>query len=186
MSKLAVIARLVFLVAALGIVFAVMRSVTPQVVARSLNALGIATDPNASANVSVHVESEGHGSRSLCRTRISAIEFGQNQVIEEVKTGIKPDWIAKESGKSWQISYMEVEKWLAEHCQFDMQNPRDEMPKAAPQEIKIKYVDGSSWTLLQAGLSFVPQSTPIEPFSSLDLAEALQELKKIAGFKVDN
>lgn len=191
MKSISIYIRLGVLVIALVLVFVGMKAMTPQAIQGAFSALGV--EPGAAGQPGFQSGgkplAQGEERRTLCRTRLRAIRFADDRAVAEVSKGMKLDWTAedgageKKSVRS--IGYLEMEKWLSQHCQF-LAAPAGEMAVGEVPAVVFEFIDGSSWGLSQAGPLFLPDSGPKTPFSSPDLQAALAELRQLAGFPVDS
>ncbi len=121
---------------------------------------------------------------NLCRNRIHSIDLGNNQKIEEShSTG---DWQWKTFDPHPRpLNYLDVEKWLGEHCYIDSIELIDSMDKLGPfeTEIKITFIDGKTSSLMQNSANPNIYSWDGRFYESTEMTSALAELKAIAGWK---
>ena len=195
MRNFSLLFKIAFLLLALVGVLFMIRSMTPESVQKAFLALGI--EPSAPGQAGFQPAGreleDGEERRTLCRTRLKAVRYADGRAVEELKKGLKGDWVAWEEGKKEprSIGYLDVEKWLSQHCQFIVSEPLDKPPGPAVA-ITFEFIDGTSWKLEQSGASFLPvlpvdpKSEARTPFYSPDLASALKELRELAGFPVDS
>jgi hypothetical protein len=174
-----VLIRVIFMVLLLAAVVYVMRNLNSSSMDRAFGNLGIAAG-NAQApglHPSSRLLAPGEEAYNLCPTRVRAVIWPDGKKIEEKKDGLKLRWMAADP-QPREIGYLEVEKWLSQHCQIAVQKkPADATALAASSKIIVQYIDGSEKTfgLAKPGEFIEGGSVLI----SSDLESALAELRKI-------
>ena len=164
--------KLLLMTLSLGGVFWLSRIITPAKVQAFFAAFG--------ANPEVQT-------KNLCLSRISKITLPDGASIEERQDGVggRGRWIAKHSGTEREVSYVEVEKWLASNCRPHI---KQALPSASAQfaSLGITFVDGTVESI-QQGISetalFIIGSNT---FESSGLERALSDLRKIISHPDSN
>lgn len=181
--KILIALKLLALTVTLAFVIWAMKSLNAESVSRFLTSVGI--EPGAHApSLQPGNKAEHEGERlNLCRTRVRALIWPDGRRIEEEINGLDMSWKAHDPAER-EVSYLEMEKWLSQHCQVTVQ-PR-ELAQGETLEfndhLTVRFIDGVE-AVIQ--LAQVDGTYRIDGkiFRSDDLRAALSELRQIAQFK---
>lgn len=180
--------KIILMLIALGAVIWAIRSLNSPGTTSSLNNAFQALGLQAGGAGSPGLQAAGRELKAseerfnLCRTRIVGVEFGSGRKIEEARDGFKVKWLASDP-QSREISTLEVEKWLTQHCQIVIQvvDPSTTASFNSEAPLTFHYVDNSSLILKHIdGHYFQIDGRTVD---STDLARALIELQEIALFQ---
>lgn len=165
-----------------------MRSLNTQNIEKAFDALGLQAGGAGSPGFQAagQILSPGEERFNICRTRITAIEFGSQRRIEESNAGLKVTWKAVDP-RMREISTLDVEKWLTGHCQIVIKPALGVAGDLGEGNLKpigsveFKFVDGTKLSVQRLG----EQRFKIESrvFESPDLQMALLELQQNAQFQ---
>lgn len=184
--RLGLTLKILFLVGGLVLVMAAMNGISTEKVHNAFVALGIEPGAAGGFQPAGRVLAPGEESRTLCHTRIHSVSFPDQHMVVELKQGMKMTWtvVGPSAPKGRELSYLAIEKWLSQHCQFVARSQTEISEKEAEAQpiARFEFIDGSEWELNRAGASdvlFFSAATE-KTFLSSDLLSALSELRKIA------
>ncbi|MCM2281419.1 MAG: hypothetical protein NDI61_06185 [Bdellovibrionaceae bacterium] len=117
----------------------------------------------------------------LCKTRIHAIIWPDGPKIEEFKQGMTMKWLAHDP-QPREIGYLDMEKWLGEHCRFSAREvPADIASSAQFQsEIVVEFIDQTSTRIGLGDHQMIRFDGRV--LESPDLIQALGQLRGLAQF----
>jgi hypothetical protein len=163
----------------------------PQKVQNALHSLGVDAGNSAAPGfqpATSRTLEAGEERLNLCPTRIASVTWADGREVEESPSGIKRKWLAAfPRAAPREIGYLEVEKWLSQHCEVIAQLAEGVIVGAdsAQRLAVVRYIDGSETVIDQTPQGLVKISQPgasARFYRSSDLKGALQELATIAQF----
>ncbi len=171
--------RIVALLTALIGVIAIIKGIGPHHVQNFFGAF--TGDPAALETMRPVAVSPRKEKFNLCKTRVHAIIWPDGRKIEEFKQGFTMKWLAFDP-QPREIGYLDIEKWLGEHCRFDVQAPSPEVSAEAAfaNEITVEFIDKSTIRIAQAPGDLFRIDDRI--IHSPEFAQALNELRGLAQF----
>lgn len=164
-------------------VFYIMGNLNADSVGRALGALGIEPGTRTSPGLqpSNRALEVGQERFNICRTRVHAIIFNDGKKIEESRNGLDLKWMAHDQTPR-EISYLDVEKWLSQHCQIVIEPRSIQIGESLrfSQFVTIEFIDGTKMHVLNSGDGTLRIEDKV--FRSSDFQDALAELENIAGW----
>lgn len=120
---------------------------------------------------------------NLCRNRIRTIELSSSRRIEETNEDGEMQWKAFDPAPR-PLNYLNVEKWLGEHCYVEAAELKESMEKLGPfkDAVKIGFIDGSVASLMQNAANSNVYSWAGRFYESSELTAAIAELRALAGW----
>jgi len=160
------------LVIALAAVLSMISGVRPSHIERFFTAFG----------GSLGGSSQGSGPEkfNLCKTRVHAIIWPDGKKIEEFKRGMTMKWLAMDP-EPREIGYIDVEKWLGEHCRFTVMTVEGSAPSTGGAPLTVEFIDTtalrieigpSDHFLIEGRLVYSPE-----------FSQALRELRSLGQFQ---
>lgn len=160
------------LVLALIAVFAVINGVRPAHLEKFFTTFA--------GNLEASGTARPAGRFNLCKTRVHAIIWPDGKKIEEFREGMTMKWMAHDP-QPREIGYIEMEKWLGEHCSFATAAGPEAPSTTGEEVIKVEFIDK---TVLKIGLG--PDNLfriENEVFRSPEFSHALRELRTLGQFE---
>lgn len=165
-------------------VFYVMYNLSSSSVEKFFHAMGIEPGVKSSpgfqpANRKLQAGEKRH---NICPTRIGAIVLNDGRKVEETKNGLKLKWMAH-TDETREISYLEIEKWLSQHCQIAIQPVElssDQAKAPFSRFVTLKFIDGTEIEFQRGPGNLLKLEN--QAFRSIDFLDALNELGEIAGW----
>ena len=164
-----------------GVIY-LIRAVNGESVARGLMVMGIESGTSQSPGLRAgqRLLLPGEETLSICRTRVKAILLPNGNRIEELREGVKLTWMAYDPNPR-EIGYLEVEKWLSQHCQITIvKQTESRILTPGPGKLTLEYISGAPMVIQVRGANEF--ETGEAKFHSPDLTSALAELGRIAQF----
>jgi hypothetical protein len=203
MFKYLIIIKIVLLSSVLIMVLWTMRVVDAASVSQFFANLGVQQSIQQGVP-EVRQAQEKISTYRLCQSRVHSITWPNGDRIEERVDGMKMTWMAYDP-RPRVINYLDMEKWLSQHCELLIQEPHleDLSRNGYWKYLKIQFVGGKEVEIMHAdaindadlGLKRSANdhsATSVffvdgKVFRSMNLVDAIASLRSIAQFHpVDN
>ncbi len=156
-------------------VLAVINGVRPEHVEKFFGAFGGDLEDSSAAG--------GSAKFNLCQTRVHAIVWPDGKKIEELKQGMTMKWLAHDPTPR-EISYLDVEKWLGEHCSFSVMDVAGPVPNVDFRPVKVEFIDKTELIIgVGTGDRFQIGNRIV---SSPEFSQALKDLRALGQFEEKN